>query len=198
MTSSKYGPNKLVPSLAEQRSRVIFLDFDGVLHPPRAIAGARPPLEPHEIRAGWPATFQHLGILKDLLQEHSDIAVVVSSSWRIFLNDAQLGELLAPIARWYGGSVGNPQIGRDVAIRAWLELNAITDYVVLDDKPKFFPGPPGSWPTLILCESETGISDISVQQRLRDWMNQHTDSTSASAEGELRIRAHEQQRAEPV
>jgi hypothetical protein len=83
------------------------------------------------------------------------------------LNDAQLGELLAPIARWYGGSIGNPQIGRDVAIRAWLELNAITDYVVLDDKPKFFPGPAGSWPTLILCESETGISDISVQQKLR-------------------------------
>jgi hypothetical protein len=117
-----------------------FLDFDGVLHPPRAIAGARPPLEPHEIRAGWPATFQHLGILKDLLREHSNIAVVVSSSWRIFLNDAQLGELLAPIARWYGGSVGNPQIGRDVAIRAWLELNAITDYVVLTTNLSSFLG----------------------------------------------------------
>ncbi|WP_229227702.1 HAD domain-containing protein [Comamonas thiooxydans] len=198
MTSSKYGPNKLTPSLAEQCSRVIFLDFDGVLHPPRAIAGARPPLEPHEIQAGWPATFQHLGILADLLQKHADIAVVVSSSWRIFLNDAQLGELLAPIVRWYGGSVGNPQIGRDVAIRAWLELNAITDYVVLDDKPKFFPGPAGTWPTLILCESETGISDISVQQKLRDWMNQHTASKSAAVEGALQLLGPEQQRAEPV
>ena len=69
-------------------SRVIFLDFDGVLHPPRAIAGARPPIQPNEIRAGWPATFQYLGILKDLLREHSDIAGLVSSSWRIFLNDA--------------------------------------------------------------------------------------------------------------
>lgn len=194
MTSSKYGPNKL----EAQCSRVIFLDFDGVLHPPRAIAGARPPLEPQEIRTGWPATFQHLGILKDLLQEHSDIAVVVSSSWRIFLNDAQLGELLAPIARWYGGSIGNPQIGRDVAIRAWLELNAITDYVVLDDKPKFFPGAAGAWPTLILCDSETGISDIGVQQKLRDWMNQHTCSKSAAAEGELQSLGHEQQRVEPV
>lgn len=198
MNSSKCGPNKLAPLLAEQCSRVIFLDFDGVLHPPRAIAGARPPLEPHEIRAGWPATFQHLGILKDLLQEHSDIAVVVSSSWRIFLNDAQLGELLAPIARWYGGSVGNPHIGRDVAIRAWLELNAITDYVVLDDKPKFFPGPPGSWPTLILCESETGISDISVQQKLRDWMNRHTACNSSAASVERQSFGHEQNRGGPL
>lgn len=198
MNSSRYGPNKLAPSLAEQCSRVIFLDFDGVLHPPRAIAGAKPPLEPHEIQERWPATFQHLGILADLLQEHSDIAVVVSSSWRIFLNDAQLGELLAPISRWYGGSVGNPQIGRDVAIRAWLELNAITDYVVLDDKPKFFPGAAGAWPTLILCESETGISDISVQQKLRDWMNRNIVSNSATAEGELQSLGNEQQRAEPV
>lgn len=196
MTSSKYVPNKLAPSLAGQCSRVIFLDFDGVLHPPQAIAGAKPPLEPHEILAGWPATFQHLGILTDLLQKHSDIAVVVSSSWRIFLNDAQLGELLSPIARWYGGSVGNPQIGRDVAIRAWLELNAITDYVVLDDQPKFFPGPAGSWPTLILCKSETGISDIMVQQSLRDWMNRHTARKSSTAAGEIESLGVEQKRIE--
>ena len=195
MNSSKYGPNKLAPSVAERCRRVIFLDFDGVLHPPRAIAGARPPLELHEIRAGWPATFQHLGILTDLLQEHLDIAVVVSSSWRIFLNEAQLGELLAPISRWYGGSVGSPQIGRDVAIRAWLEHNAITDYAVLDDKTKFFPGPAESWPTLILCESETGISDIRVQQKLRDWMSRHT-ACAAAEEGQLL--GNEQRRAEPV
>ncbi|MPS90060.1 MAG: hypothetical protein E2585_15445 [Comamonas sp.] len=195
MNSSKYGPNKLAPSLAKRCSRVIFLDFDGVLHPPRAITGAKPPLEPHEIQAGWPATFQHLGILAGLLQKHADIAVVVSSSWRIFLNDAQLGELLAPIARWYGGSVGNPHIGRDVAIRAWLEHNAITDYAVLDDKPKFFPGPPESWPTLILCESETGISDVSVQQKLRDWMSRRTACVTA---GEGQSLGNEQKRAEPV
>lgn len=184
MTVSKYGPGRLAPSLSARCSRVIFLDFDGVLHPPRAIAGARPPLEPHEILTGWPATFQHLGILQKMLEEHADIAVVVSSSWRMFLTDEQLGELLEPIATWYGGSIGSPHVGRDVAIRAWLEVNAITDYVVLDDMPKFFPGLEKDWPSLILCESELGISAPGVQKKLEEWMNRHAVSLCCASAGE--------------
>jgi len=154
-------------ALRADRSRVIFLDFDGVLHPPRAIAGAKPPLSPQHVMQGWPETFQHLPILAEILQGHQDIAVVVSSSWRIYLNDVQLGELLMPIAAWYAGSIGSPYLGRDVAITNWLKFASVKDFVVLDDVQRFFPG---DWPTLILCESSTGISDVHVQRRLREWV----------------------------
>ena len=170
MSQSKYVPHRLNSELQQRCRRVIFLDFDGVLHPPKAIEGAKPPLVPQQILSGWPAAFQHLGVLKNLLQCHSDVAVVVSSSWRMFLNDAQLGELLAPIAPWYGGSIGSPYIAREVAIRAWLELNNIREFVVMDDKEEYFPGSSGTWPTLLVCDGEKGISDAGVQKKLRNWL----------------------------
>ncbi len=88
----------------------------------------------------------------------------------MFLNDAQLGELLIPIAPWYGGSVGSPYLARDIVIRTWLELNNIREFVILDDKAEYFPGYPDAWPTLILCDAERGISDERVQQQLRSWL----------------------------
>lgn len=175
-----YGLNRLAPSLSARCSRVIFLDFDGVMHPPRAIAGARPPLEPHEILTGWPATFQHLGILQKMLEGHADIAVVVSSSWRMFLTDEQLGELLEPIGWLYW----QPSCRSRRCIRAWLEVNAIADYVVLDDRLRFFPGLEKDWPSLILCESELGISDPAVQKKLEEWINRHADSLCRTSAGE--------------
>ena len=60
MSTSRHVPHLLAPAFAGQRHRVIFLDFDGVLHPLHAINGAKPPLQPHEILQAWPATFQHL------------------------------------------------------------------------------------------------------------------------------------------
>ena len=106
-------------------------------------------------------------MLVNLLNEHLDVAVIVSSSWRMFLSDAELGELLKPISRWYAGSTGSSHRGRDIAIKEWLQLNAIKDYVVLDDVRAFFPG---VWPTLILCDSNLGISEDGVQQQLRHWL----------------------------
>lgn len=149
---------------------VIFLDFDGVLHPPSAIRGARPPLLPAEILAGWPETFQHLHILRLMLKDQDSISVVVSSSWRMFLTDSQLGELLFPIADWYCGSTGNSHLPRDVAIKAWLTANKVEKFVVLDDQLGFFPNATTEWPTLILCNPTLGLSEKRVQSQLKKWM----------------------------
>lgn len=157
--------------LQERGRRVIFLDFDGVLHPLGTLAGARPPLEPSIIRERWPKALEHLGVLVSLLHGHPEIAVVVTSSWRMFLNDEQLGELLAPIGSWYGGPVGLPYQGRAIAIQAWLETNRVDDYLILDDQADYFPGLAKAWPTLILCDSALGISDEQVQHRIRQWID---------------------------
>lgn len=156
--------------LQANQKRVIFLDFDGVLHPPKAIAGARPPLTPAQIRAGWPQTFQHLPLLAQLLQGHINVGVVVSSSWRLFLNEQELAELLQPIKDWYVGALNPRMTQRDEAITQWLSEYEIADFVVLDDVPKFFSGYPSQWPQLMVCNPALGIADQAVMQRLQAWL----------------------------
>lgn len=169
--SPSMSSHHLDSKLQADSRRVIFLDFDGVLHPLGTLADARPPLEPVTIKERWPQALEYLGILADLLQKHPEISVVVTSSWRMFLNDQQLGQLLEPIGKWYAGSVGFPYQGRAIAIQAWLEANRVDDYLILDDQADYFPGLVEAWPTLILCNSTLGIADEQVQHRIRKWID---------------------------
>lgn len=153
------------------KRRIIFLDFDGVLHPPKAIAGAKPPLTPKQILLGWPDTFKHLHLLANLLNGHKDISVVVSSSWRLFLSDAELHELLRPIENWHEGSIGKPGLGREEAIREFISLNEISDFIILDDVPAFFKD---AWTNLIICPAETGISDHFTHSRIKSWIDSNS------------------------
>jgi hypothetical protein len=164
---SSNGVHVLPLAMRIRITRALFLDFDGVLHPPRAIAGARPPLSPAQIRAGWPTTFEHVGLLAEQLQGHHDVGVVVCSSWRMYLDDDALGSLLQPLAAWYAGSTGLPYQPRDVAIQAWLQANDIRDFTVIDDNVCFFPG---AWPTLIVCDTERGLDDPAVLTKLSIWL----------------------------
>ncbi|WP_418921987.1 HAD domain-containing protein [Comamonas testosteroni] len=152
--------------LKPYQSKALFLDFDGVLHPPDAIEGARPPLTSDQIRRSFPGTFQHLPILRDLLHKHDEIAVIVSSSWRLFLSDAELIDLLAPISTWFAGSLSRYK-GKDEAIRDWLAHHQVNDFAVLDDVAQFFPE--GS-KSLILCDPRRGLSDPVVQERVKRWL----------------------------
>ena len=153
--------------LQAHQTRVLFLDFDGVLHAPKAIAGAKPPLTPAEIRAGWPKTFEHLPVLERMLSEHDNVCVVVSSSWRLYIKEPELAELLASIGSHFAGAVRHG--ARDEAIRAYVIEHSIEDFVILDDVIKFFPG---DWPQLILCNSALGLSDPVVQKKLQGWLQQ--------------------------
>jgi len=149
------------------KHRIIFLDFDGVLHSPKAIAGAKPPLTPKQILLGWPDTFKHLHLLANLLNGHGDISVVVSSSWRLFLSDTELHELLKPIENWYEGSIGQPGLGREEAIQDFIFINKISDFIILDDVSAFFKD---AWKNLIICPAEEGISDDCVYRRVKAWI----------------------------
>lgn len=159
------------------KQRIIFLDFDGVLHPPKAIAGAKPPLTPKQILLGWPETFKHLYLLANLLNGHEDISVVVSSSWRLFLSDTELLEILRPIENWYEGSIGQPGLGREEAIREFISINEISDFIILDDVPKFFKD---VWTNLIICPAEEGISDDYVHSRLKAWIDSKPQARQVS------------------
>ena len=61
--------------------RVIFLDFDGVLHP----------------RISPDKLFVHVDRLSHVLKDHPDVKIVVSSSWRASHTIKQLCHFLGPL-----------------------------------------------------------------------------------------------------
>lgn len=149
--------------------RALFVDIDGVLHPPSAIADAKPPMTPADIRRDFPATFQHEPLLAELLADHADVALVCCSSWRMFLEDNELAELFVNTRQWFAGSVGYPYRGRAFAIQHWLHrFHNIEQFAVLDDEPSYYLG---SWPTLTLCDPELGLRDQKVVTRVTQWLS---------------------------
>lgn len=159
-----------VTKLSSHFKRALFLDFDGVLHSIKTVQGAKPPMTPAQIRTAWPRAFEYTGRLAKLLGGHEDVAVVVSSSWRMYLDDDELHELLPELTKWFVGSVGQPYRNRDVAVRHWLATHSqVHSFVVLDDQPGFYPG--DEWrDSLIACAPQIGIDDPDVIWRLSSWL----------------------------
>jgi len=136
--------------------RVLFVDFDGVLHPGPGVASSL-------------SLWCWLPILVQALAGHEDVRIVVHSTWRQDHTVSELRELL--------GSLGEhvidvtPEAGRLESIERWLEAHPeVTSYRILDDDESdfFFPLPP----ELILCDPERGISDSMARSQLRQWLNE--------------------------
>lgn len=146
-------------------TRAIAIDFQGVMFVDR-------PTQVDEDEAIGQTSL--VARLADLLMGHRDIAVVVTSSWRAQLDDDQLLEQLPGMEPWYVGSVGQPNRGRDEALRDWLAIHRqITRFVVLDDQPRLYRG---SWPELIVFQSTLGLNDPAPWQRLVQWVGESRDA----------------------
>lgn len=135
-------------------TRLITLDFDGVLHP------AHDDLD-HALHLQW------LGILSALLAPWPDVRLAIHSTWRYTHTPAELRQLLGPLgARLIGVAPRGP---REASI-VWLFhlLGDIDDYLVLDDAPGEFSDLTA--PALLLCQPALGISAPDVQARIRAWL----------------------------
>jgi len=121
---------------------LIFLGFDGVMHP----------------AAGDRVLFAHRDAFEALLREHAHVEVVISSSWR------EVFDLDALREDYFSRDI-QPRIV-DVtplipgAMR-WQEIQAYLDetryagpYIVIDDDPSEFPE---DWAPLLLCEPDAGL-----------------------------------------
>lgn len=142
---------------------ILFLDFDGVLHPDFARGKAH---------------FSAKPLLWRLLDSCPQVEVVFSTSWRsdhsveklIQLVTHEGGEHLA--GRFIGGlpsipfeanrNITGPVHLREIAIRAWLAGNGLQgrNWIALDDDPTGFKP---DCPNLILIDKMTGLTT--------DWMN---------------------------
>ena len=141
--------------------RLVFLDFDGVLHPLDAQL-------PEGRRFCW------LPVLESLLAGHPDVHIVVHSSWRYEYNDSELHTLLGPLGQRFAGSV--PRGPREQAIELVLQANRrVRHHLVLDDDQREFTG---TAVNLLLVNSQRGISNETTQTAIRNWL-QSTSSVQS-------------------
>ena len=134
-------------------NKVLFLDFDGVLHP---------------THSGSP-TFTQLPLLESVLIEQP-CQIVISSSWRFHMSLEKLrGHLSAKLQDRLIGVTGDPHIGphaRFQEIKAYVDQYAVFDWRALDDSYWEFPK---DCTNLIRCNPNTGITQTELNH-LRSWL----------------------------
>jgi hypothetical protein len=146
--------------------RVLFLDFDGVLHPVTALRWfeMRLPLET-AIKRG--RLFRWAWVLADLLEPHPDVQIFVHSSWRLLHRESALPDFMGPLSsRFAGSTIGDE---RWQSIDRVVQKNRLSEFRILDDHPEHFPA---GLSELIVCDSELGVYDEDVRNQLRVWLDQ--------------------------
>jgi hypothetical protein len=123
--------------------KLLFLDFDGVLHPTLS--------PPHE----W---FARLPLVEDCIRD-TDVRVVISSSWRFHYRLEALRARFAP-ALWpriidVTGPAHTGTWARHAEIEAFLRGRPVRSWRALDDAWFEFPG---NCPELIRCDGATGVA----------------------------------------
>ncbi len=144
------------------RNRVVFLDFDGVLHP--LISSPDDELPTPLVSTEF---FGWLPALVHVLRPHPDVAIVVHSTWRYTHDADELRLLLGALGPQFAGAT--PKGPRYESIEWWLNMNPqFADHRILDDDAGEFPSPPPL--ELILCDPRIGVSARGVLAALRNWL----------------------------
>lgn len=133
--------------------RLLFLDFDGVLHSSRA-----------ELDGKY---FRWLPALEKLLVNFPDVKIVVHSTWRYDHTDDELRQLLGGLGERFVGSA--PRGPREQVIQMVLQANKgkFTDYLVVDDAPHEFSE--GTLNTLFV-DGILGLGSAMNQAGLVTWL----------------------------
>ncbi|WP_162600722.1 HAD domain-containing protein [Paraburkholderia sp. C35] len=139
-------------------SAVVFLDFDGVLHP----VGV--PAVDEDFRLIENADlFVWRPILGRLLAPYPMIGIIVSSDWRRLFDDATLVRLLGPLATRFVGVVECYGSSRSEEILTEVRRRGLKEWVALDDHPSVIAAQ-ATDSRFVACEPTTGLSSIDVQR----------------------------------
>jgi len=134
--------------------KVLFVDFDGVLHP--TTHGSN--------------LLSQLPLLESAIESH-DCALVISSSWRFHLEIDDLKKHFSSSVRnKIVGVTGEAYIGayaRFHEINAYVDLHGVSDWRALDDSYWEFPD---KCPNLIRCNPNTGVT-VSELEKLSVWLS---------------------------
>jgi HAD domain in Swiss Army Knife RNA repair proteins len=162
--------------------RVVFLDFDGVVHPVSAIVDWRT-LNVHgadihnliERRD----LFRWLPLLKSRLEAHPDILLAVHSGWRAVLDNSKMKEVLGPDLSDRFIGVTSMEKTRYQGIIDMVDRADISQYLIIDDATHEFPQ---GLENLVATDPEVGVNDPAVLGRLEQWLYA-TSPALAEAEG---------------
>lgn len=152
--------NVSVPS----RQRILFLDFDGVLHPAGLLGRAEPQL-PISSMISKLRLFRWTPQLESALSGH-EVYIVVTSSWTIFHSDRDLQEFLGPAGHRLMRTMTDRPRWQGI-LKSVAKLRPST-WLVLDDDHSSFPLPLPS--EVALCDPQKGITTPEVLERLRLWL----------------------------
>lgn len=131
---------------------LLFLDFDGVLHP---------------AQNNGRNNFCHLSLFESVVRDFPEVSIVISSSWRLTypLNELKAffsNDIAARIIAATGERNG---MLRHVEISQYLEQSGLkgTPWIVLDDNVFGFPA---SWHNIIWCDGDIGLTPT-IADKLR-------------------------------
>ncbi|MGS1062664.1 HAD domain-containing protein [Burkholderia glumae] len=139
----------------------LFLDFDGVLHPAEEIVrfGRTNIL-------GNARLFVWLPVLEHILKPYPEVDIIVSSSWRLKLDDQSLVRVLGDLGSRFVGVVDNWQESRADEIRAEVARRKLTKWLAVDDHPTVIVASRRD-SRFIACHPDTGLGEQTVQAHLR-------------------------------
>lgn len=161
MMSSRIGR----PADGSSQPPVLFLDFDGVLHPV-----GEPAIDENFQLIDNEALFVWLPILESLLVPFPDVRIVVSSDWRRLFDDQCLIRLLGPLGSRFAGVVETYGASRSEEILGEVQRRLLARWIALDDHPSVTVGSRTDV-RFIACASDGGISDQKTQRRLERMLN---------------------------
>lgn len=163
--------------------RIIFLDYDGVLHPDAAYMYKGKP----ELRADG-ALFMWGPHLEQLLSPYPDVKIVLSTSWVRELRFSRAKGYLPPSlqakvigATWHSSMRMSEDLRPlqrmtwwDLApryrqIKRYVERAGLVDWLAIDDHPDEWAE--ADHHHLVKTDSSKGLSDPLVQKLIQNWLS---------------------------
>lgn len=121
---------------------VLYLDFDGVLHP-ADVRVSPTDRRPRVYKRGQPTDhplFEHLQLLERLLEPYPQLRIILSTSWvREFGYEVALGQLTLSIQARVIGATLFPAPARYFCIQIDAEERGLTRWLALDDDLNCWP-----------------------------------------------------------
>lgn len=147
---------------------IVFLDFDGVLHPDPCLDGVR--------------LFENAPRLAHVLGGFPQVVLVLSTAWRqsgtyeqlLALLPAPLRQRVIDVTPNFSGFASTAALApyhRQAECMHWMRLNGVQEeaWLALDDRPSGFTP---YCENLIACDPQSGF-DAAVSARLRSALERH-------------------------
>lgn len=167
-------------------SRVLFLDFDGVLHPAKdSVHLPTAPMPAWQIQIALQAQgrFVWASRLEDVLIDASeDLRMVIHSTWRRRFSDSELVQFLPRslgqrVIRMDGRIASRHAGSSDDYVADVIDLLCPKSALVIDDRSEFFPPDGRAQERLkaiddgrfLVVDQDRGISDESVLGAISRW-----------------------------